>query len=294
LHRIDASPEAGEHELPSDWPCERFTVVDTGDGLVGLHSKWHNRFVIIDGDPSDPAVCESLPRDATSHPKEHWPCGRFQIKKEPASARTLLELMLGKPMKLRQLERYGGTRFLTAVKARDGVYPYDASPKCKGDRRNAHSSYAIVHTCNYSDEYASNYEPRWQFIPVDGKPGCYYIKEWGEEPLYLAAHQHKGEHDVDVWDDTRSSMSSYVCIHAAPSDLYRSVWQLVAVVDKPNVFKLQMHHANAWLAAHMAGRNNKYPDRRNRGSSYVCVHEHEHEGSDHVWASEWELSAAAL
>jgi hypothetical protein len=74
-----------ENQLPqeSDWPSERFSIVDAGGGLVAFHSSSEQRFIRLYGRSTVDAcsgVCsaESLPLD--------WDSERFQLVPMPRPA----------------------------------------------------------------------------------------------------------------------------------------------------------------------------------------------------------------
>lgn len=64
-NQVDGSAQCAANNLPGDWQWERFTVVDAGNGEIGLHNRVLNRFLratdkeTLDG--SEPCDAHSLP-----------------------------------------------------------------------------------------------------------------------------------------------------------------------------------------------------------------------------------------
>ena len=78
--RVGADPHTDRSagDLPHDWPCERFTAVNAGEGRVALHNPRANRFLRLTQDLRVDGY--GGPMDATALPPyEQWPTERFEV-----------------------------------------------------------------------------------------------------------------------------------------------------------------------------------------------------------------------
>ena len=70
-----ASPRGAANRLKTNWVSVQFEIVDAGDGMVGLHSPFHNRLAQMH---SDGTVRATRPVNAQDLPlNSHWHWERF-------------------------------------------------------------------------------------------------------------------------------------------------------------------------------------------------------------------------